>query len=83
MKGLWHLVKAIDNQIYLAALNIQKANVRGVHDIQRNAWRMFAELVQHCGKQGRLRVITGHDSYHYLSFPRRKLGRGLHGTINP
>ena len=50
VERLGHLCEAIDHQIDLASLNIEKAHVRGVHDVERDTRRLLAQFLEHVGK---------------------------------
>ena len=82
MKRLWHLVEAVDDQIDLTALHIQKTHVRGVHDVERDTRGVLAELREHRRKECGLGIVAGHDAHHHLRLARLKLGGGLHGAIH-
>ena len=82
MKGLGHLIKTVNDEVNLAPFNVEKTDVRGIHDIQRNARGMFPELGEHCREEGRLCVVTSHDSDHHLRVAGRKFCGGLHGAVH-
>ena len=83
MKGLGHLIKTIDDQIHFAALDIQKADIGGVHDIQRDAGRLFAQLVEDGWEQGGFGIITGHNAHDHLRVFGGKRRCRLHRAIHP
>ena len=82
MKRLRHLIKAVDDQIDLAALHVQKAHIRRIHDVERDTRGVFSELREHRREKCGLGIVAGHDAHHHLRLARRELGGGLHGAIH-
>ena len=61
MEGLGHLVEAIDDQVNLAPLDIEKTDIRWRHHIEGQTRCLFPQPLQDPGEQCGLGIVRGHN----------------------
>ena len=82
MERLRHLRESVNDQIDFASLHVEKADIRGIHDIECDARRLLTKLFQYVGEQGGFGVVTGHQSDHTILGLGDKLFGGLQCAVD-